>query len=131
MSASDKSITPWLLAGDWLLLLLFVFIGQRDQQDKTEQQCQAFHTTIFSYASMFPLPAGLCAFQDNAAGCQSVPPLRECSCGELAPAEDCSKKWEEVFFQLSNRAAKPDRWAATTLVDVRAPLAAHLSATML
>jgi hypothetical protein len=30
MTRSNRSLTPWLLAGDWLVLLLFVFIGQRD-----------------------------------------------------------------------------------------------------
>lgn len=29
-TTTKHTITPWLLAGDWLIILLFVFIGQRD-----------------------------------------------------------------------------------------------------
>lgn len=32
MTSQNRSIVPWLLAGDWLLILLFVFIGQRDHE---------------------------------------------------------------------------------------------------
>jgi len=59
MSASDKSIAPWLLAGDWLLLLLFVFIGQRDHDMNIVGSLPSLFTTTLAVAAPWTVVAWL------------------------------------------------------------------------
>ncbi len=51
MSTTDKStIAPWLLAGDWLVILLFVFIGQRDHDMAVISSLPSLLTTTLAVA---------------------------------------------------------------------------------
>ncbi len=46
----NKSITLWLLVGDWLVLLLFVFIGQRDHAMNLAGSLPSLVTTTLAVA---------------------------------------------------------------------------------
>ena len=59
MNATNKSITPWLLAGDWLVLLLFVFIGQRDHDMNVVASLPSLVMTTLAVAVPWTIAAWL------------------------------------------------------------------------
>lgn len=53
-----NTFSPWILAGDWLLLLLFVFVGQRDHGMNVTGALPSLFTTTLAVA----LPWTVAAF---------------------------------------------------------------------
>lgn len=47
-SSLNQPICPWLLAGDWLLIALFVFIGQRDHDMAIIASLPSFFSTTLA-----------------------------------------------------------------------------------
>jgi hypothetical protein len=63
-----NSITPWLLAGDWLILLLFVFIGQRDHGMSIAGSVPSLLTTTLAVAIPWTAAAWLLGALRSPAG---------------------------------------------------------------
>jgi hypothetical protein len=55
----NNKLTPWLLAGDWLTLLIFVFIGQRDHDMNIVGSLPSLLTTTLAVALPWTLAAWL------------------------------------------------------------------------
>lgn len=71
MALSTKNgLSGWLLAGDWLLLLLFVFVGQRDHAMSVIGALPSLFTTTLALALPWALAAwavGALRLPDSAA----------------------------------------------------------------
>jgi hypothetical protein len=59
MTSPNRSIVPWLLAGDWLVLLLFVLIGQRDHGMNIAGSLPSLFTTTLAVAIPWSVAAWL------------------------------------------------------------------------
>lgn len=55
----NNKVTPWLLVGDWLLLLAFVFIGQRDHDMNVVGALPSLFTTTLAVALPWSVAAWL------------------------------------------------------------------------
>lgn len=67
-NSTHRSILPWLLAGDWLVLLLFVFIGQRDHDMNVVGALPSLFTTTLAVALPWTLVAWLMGALRSPAG---------------------------------------------------------------
>ena len=68
MNISTKSITPWLLAGDLITLLLFVFIGQRDHDMSVVGSLPSLFATTLAVAVPWAAAAWLMGALRDPAG---------------------------------------------------------------
>lgn len=68
MNATNKQFTPWLLAGDFITLLLFVFIGQRDHDMSILGSLPSLITTTLAVAVPWTAAAWLMGALRHPAG---------------------------------------------------------------
>ena len=68
MNTTNKPVAPWLLTGDWLILLIFVFTGQRDHDMSVVGSLPSLFTTTLAVALPWTVTAWLMGALRHPAG---------------------------------------------------------------